>query len=301
MQTKVQRAKPGTAMTADVLWHLANSLHLQWRRYRKRLKRCQDRFSEEAVHDSRVETRRLLATFELLRAFIREKDVKKTRRALKHHLDTLNQLRDTQVQLGYVEQMTRVFPTARVFRDWLLEREARFSRETRRAIKHTKTRRLGRRIGALEKEIRRLRRCTPRPRAWETALRAIDQAFARVAQLCRRVKADDTVTIHRTRIAFKRFRYMIEALAPLLPVVTDEARRAMRGYQSMMGDIQDAEVLLAALDQFIVDRKTGAGSIRRLREELLRRRRWLIQVYLNASGKLRQVWPLPGLKSRNPV
>ena len=101
--------------TADVLKHLGDSLNMQWRRYRKRLKRCQKRFSNEAVHDVRVETRRLLSTIELLGAFIPEPDIKKVRRALKRHLDTFDQLRDTQVQLGYVGRMAGTFPDAHEF------------------------------------------------------------------------------------------------------------------------------------------------------------------------------------------
>lgn len=68
------------AQIADVLEHLGDSLNTQWRRYRKRLKRCQERFSEDAVHDSRVETRRLLSTIELLGAFIPERDIRKADR-----------------------------------------------------------------------------------------------------------------------------------------------------------------------------------------------------------------------------
>lgn len=301
MRTGRQTVGSDNATTTDVLKHLADSVQVQWRRYRKRLKRCQQRFSEEAVHDSRVESRRLLATVELLRAFIPEGDLKKARRALKQHLDTFDQLRDTQVQLAYMGRMTRSFPLAGAFCIWLSRRESRFTRETRRSVKYIKTKRLGRRIAAFEKEIKRLRSRTSRTGSFEAALRAIDQAFGGVAQSCRRVKAEDTATIHRTRIAFKRFRYMVEALSPLLPVVTEEHRRAMHGYQSMMGDIQDVEVLLGALDKFIRSESVDGRSARQLRGELRRRRQWLIQVYMNAAGKLSQFWPLPGLNSRGAI
>jgi len=284
--------------TADVLKHLGNSLNTQWRRYRKRLKHCQERFSEEAVHDSRVETRRLLSTIELLGAFVPERDIRKARRALKHHLDTFGQLRDTQVQLTYVGRMAGTFPDAHAFYDWLRDRKARYTRTTRKAVKHIKTKRLGRCLAAFEKEIRRQRKQIPREQAFAIVRRAINQAFARVAQLCRRVRADDTKTIHRTRIAFKHFRYMVEALAPLLPAVTDDHRRAMRGYQCMMGDIQDMEVLLAALNKFVQKEEVNAAAARRLKNELVRWRRVLIQVYLNAADRLRRFWPPPGLRQQ---
>jgi len=282
--------------TADVLKYLGDSLNTQWRRYRKRLKRCQERFSEDAVHDVRVETRRLLSTLELLGAFLPESDIKKVRRALKRHLDTFDQLRDTQVQLGYVGRMAGTFPDAHTFYDWLRKREARFTRTTRKAVKRIKTKRLGRCLAAFEKEIRLQRKRITREQAFAIIRRAINLAFARVAHRCRHVRADDTKTIHRTRIAFKHFRYMVEALAPLLPAVTEDHRRALRGYQCMMGDIQDMEVLLAALDKFVQKEEVNAASARRLKKELVRWRRMLIQIYLNAAGRLRRFWPPPGLR-----
>ena len=285
-----------SVQTPDVLRYLGDSLNAQWRRYRKRLKRCRERFSEDAVHDVRVETRRLLSTIELLGAFIPERDIKKVRRALKRHLDTFDQLRDTQVQLGYVGRMAGTFPDAHAFYDWLRDRKARFTRTTRKAVKHIKTKRLGRCLAAFEKEIRLQRKRISREQAFAIVRRAISQAFARVAQRCRRVQADDTKTIHRTRIAFKHFRYMVEALAPLLPAVTEDHRRALRGYQCMMGDIQDMEVLLAALDKFVQKEAVNAASARRLKKELVRWRRMLIEIYLNAAGRLRRFWPPPGLR-----
>jgi CHAD domain-containing protein len=288
---------------ADVLHHLGESLHRQWRQYRKRLKRCQEHFSAKAVHRSRVETRRLLATVELLCAFIPEREIVKARCALKDHLDSFDRLRDTQVQLIYIEHLVRPFPAARKFREWLREREARYIRETRQAVRRIKTRRLGKRIAAFEKELRRSRKETPPGRAFIMAQGAIRLAFARVAQLCRRVKATDTRTIHRTRVAFKRFRYMVDALSPLLPAVSDEHRQAMRGYQSLMGDIQDVEVLLAALDKFIEREQNDRESLH-LRAEFARRREQLIIVYLNASDKLRQFWPVqpkPGRSAPAPT
>lgn len=281
----------------DVLKHLAESLCEQWQRYRKQLKRCQNQFSEAAVHKSRVETRRLLATVELLSAFFPERKLKKARRALKDHLDSFDKLRDTQVQLVYVEHLLRSNPAAKKFRAWLQAREKRFVSESRKAVKSIKTRRLGKRIARFRSDLEELRKDTNSERAFSMAQGAIRLAFARVAHLCRRVSAEDTETIHRTRVAFKRFRYMVEASSPLLAVITDQHRQAMRGYQSMMGDIQDVEVLLGTLDKFI---KRGHDDpyTRRLRIEFTRRREQLVRVYLNAAGKLQQFWPLQPVSGR---
>jgi CHAD domain-containing protein len=192
--------------------------------------------------------------------------------------------------------MADTFPDAHAFYDWLRDRKTRFTRTTRKAVKHIKTKRLSRCLAAFEKEIRLQRKRITRERAFMIVQRATNQAFARVAQLCHHVRAGDTQTIHRTRVAFKHFRYKVEALSPLLPAVTEDHRRAMRGYQCMMGDIQDMEVLLAALDKFVQKEAVNAASARRLKKELVRWRQMLIQIYLNAAGRLRRFWPPPELK-----
>jgi CHAD domain-containing protein len=281
----------------DVLQHLSVALAGQWRRYRKRLKRCQRKFSASAVHDSRIEMRRLLATLELVAVFIPERKLKKLRRALKDQLDEFDQLRDAQVQLAGVKPLRRAFPAAKKFHRWLRQREVRYIREALQAVKAVKTRRVGKRIAALEGELRRQQKSTTPDRAFGLAQDAIDNAFAGVTRFSRQVNAAAPPTIHRTRIAFKRFRYMVDALSPLLPAVTDKHRRAMHDYQSMMGDIQDSEVLLAALDEFI-ESEDNKPTMQPLRAALVQRRKQLIHVYLDAAPKLASFWPPKALPPR---
>ena len=107
----------------------------------------------------------------------------------------------------------------------------------------------------------------------------------------------DPKTIHRTRIAFKRFRYMVDALSPLLPTVTDKHRQAMHDYQSMMGGIQDLKVLLTALDEFI-ESEANTRAAQGLRAEFVRRREQLIRVYRAATPKLASFWPPKALSPR---
>ena len=279
----------GESPAVDVLKHLGGLLHRQWRRYRKRLQYCQQRFSEKAVHDSRVETRRLLATIELLSAFVPERELKKTRRALKRHLDIFAELRDTQMQLVYVRKMARTLPAAPELLDWLRRREARSLRTTRKAVRRIKTKRVGRRLESFEEEIRRWRHHTSPAHTLAQAWRAIDRAFAQAVQLRRRMKGADMATIHKTRVAFKRFRYMVEALPPL-PATTGQ-HQAMRAYQSVMGEIQDLEVLLAAVEKFCGQNKISPAGSGRLKGGLLRRQKQLARKFLKTADRLHEFWP----------
>jgi hypothetical protein len=84
---------------------------------------------------------------------------------------------------------------------------------------------------------------------------------------------------------------MVETLAPYLNNCNEEFLERMHHYQSMMGDIQDAQVLLRTFDKFLRKCDVTSQAALRFREELLRRRQWLIQVYLEAAGQLLRFWP----------
>ena len=83
---------------------LAAALNNQWRSYRAQLRHCQEHFSEEAVHQLRVATRRLLAQITLLSSVTPSAPLEKARRILKRRLAALGNLRDAQVQRLFIEQ-----------------------------------------------------------------------------------------------------------------------------------------------------------------------------------------------------
>jgi len=277
-------------LNRGTLGHLTSSLKRQWKRYRKGLKRCQDRFSEGAVHESRVETRRLLSLLELLRPFLRRGEINRSQTALKEHLDTFDDLRDTQVQLLAIRKMRRLFPAAVPFYDFLVKREGRFRRETRSNIKRIRTKRLGKYITSFRQEMKRWRAEGLADEVNGMLLKSVDTAFARAVALRQQIRPADTETIHRTRVAFKKVRYMIETLADYLPAVDEKLLVAMHRYQTMMGDIQDAEVVLRTFDKFLLKNPVELAAARRLRRELRCRRQWLIRVYLGAADQLFEFW-----------
>src|SRR6266446_1019189 len=164
--------------------YLAASLRKQWKRYRKKLKRCQRDFARSAVHESRVETRRLIAIVDLLGAFLADGPVKKTRRILKRHLDRFDELRDTHVQLLSVGKMLRTFPALQPFYAALEERERCAVKSTARKIKRIKAARLARLVAALGKELEEAPKPGARRRSGRTRLlQAVNRAFTRVVEL----------------------------------------------------------------------------------------------------------------------
>ena len=67
-------------------------------------------------------------------------------------------------------------------------------------------------------------------------------------------------TIHRLRIAFKRFRYLCELLEPFLSGVTETRLERMRHYQGASGEIQDLAVLLARLERAVKKEELGGAG-----------------------------------------
>ena len=271
---------------------VTGSLQQQWKRYRKALKRCQRKFSPAAIHDFRIETRRLLSGLELLGSLLPARRLDKARRLLKRPLDLFDELRDTQVLLETLARTHRRSSAARLFRASLLKREQRCARRTRKQIQKVRIRRLGKLVNEYQGDLGELLADSTPRKALAALLRSVNRAFRRASRLRAGVNPRDTTTIHRARVAFKKFRYMVEALGQSLTAVPPERLVAMRRYQTMMGNIQDSAVLLAALDRFLLKQRVSPESARLFRAQLLRRRQRLIGRYLAAADQLLAFWPL---------
>jgi CHAD domain-containing protein len=290
----VKTNQPTGEPETDFACHLAGSLKIRWKRYRKALKRCQRNFSEGSVHDSRIETRRLLSTFDLLESFLPASHLRKARRLLKRHLEAFSELRDTQVQRLHVAKLRPRFPDLAVFEKALRKRERRCIREARPRIKRLGLARLERQIKQLRSELKQQRSQSLRNRS----VKAVSAAFAEVGKRRRRITPEDTLTIHRTRVAFKHFRYMVEGLEGALAGVTPQRLRALQAYQATMGEIQDTEVLLSSLRKFVRAKRIEPGVATRWFAELERQRQRLIARYLTRADQLQDFWPLVGSASK---
>jgi CHAD domain-containing protein len=290
-------APAASRLPAVTLDYLDRSLKKRWKRHRREIRRCQHDFSEKAIHDARVEARRLLSTIELLAGFMPAARVKKVKLAFKRRLDIFDGLRDTQVQLPIVQKMLRTFPAARFFHVHLVRREVRLIKQCRKRVKIVKSGRLGKLLAACREDIEAARKQKPAGKAGARVLHSVDRAFDHVCRLRKAIDPQRPQTIHLTRVAFKRFRYMVETLSGCLPGATDRLLAAMHHYQTLMGRVQDADVLLESLDKFLRKKKCDPAPANRLREELLRRREWSIRTYLQSAGQLDGFWPLPATQN----
>jgi len=225
---------------------LLDSLNTRWGSYKAGLQTCRSEFSEEAVHDFRVAARRLLSSLDILRVVIQDPKIQKTRRILKDQLDDLDDLRDVQALLADISEIIHETPVLHPFQEYLQHKEKKLLRTAHKEIKSLKTASLSRRIQKLGQKIESFRQAD----LDEGLFSAVDEAYAIVNQRYAFIDAGQSGSIHRLRIAFKKFRYMIEAIYPVLQNLPSDYLKRMHEYQASMGDIQDMEVALQELADF---------------------------------------------------
>jgi CHAD domain-containing protein len=284
----IPRAKPLTDFRALML----NSLQDRWQSFRAELKRCRKKYSEEAVHDLRVATRRLIATLDLVDRIHPGANLRKARRALKRQLDMFGPLRDVQVQLLTIDKMLSSFPELQEFYNFLAKQERKSTQRLGVELKRVKTGKIRKSIAVAARQLEAL---PDTPAAQQEkraeALLAIEMAFNRVIERKLAIAPTDSSSIHRMRVAFKKFRYMVESLGPYRGRTTSKQLKAMNAFQGSMGDIQDAEVLLTTVQAFARTRGIeGEAPLTRALEELSRRRTALIKTFLGSADSLFTFW-----------
>ncbi len=226
---------------------LIETLENRWQTFRSELSRCRKEPGEEAIHDLRVAARRRLALVDMLRAIPPQPRLGKLRRALKALLDELDHLRDTQVMLADVAGHLSHLPELAPFQEYLVKREKRYLRVTAKAIRSFQCGKIRKRLDsalqALRKKDDGLDRQMP-------LLHVVDGAYEAAMRRFRRVEPAQPATIHRLRIAFKKFRYMVEIVHPLISNFPDKTFKHMRTYQDSMGAIQDLEIFISVFHDF---------------------------------------------------
>ena len=277
-------------------------LDMRCQRYQDCFKLCQREFSNAAVHDLRVATRRLLTLLEILETLFLGMKGRKLRRELKQSLDCLDELMDTQVQIAYVEDEMAEVQDIAAFLKYLHRREATLLKQ----VEHTV------RAISLPGQIRRLANLHQTaearlqvPNGRMRLVAAVDRSFAEVLRRFDRIIPEDTESIHRTRIAFKSFRYAVEIIHPLMLRYPASLLKSMGDYQGLMGDIQDIEVLQGMLAAF--GKKHPDANISPSTAFLEEKHRLRVTAYLSQKDALHSFWrlsprqPYPWNKARPSI
>lgn len=271
---------------------LTEGLEKRWKSYRKQLRRCQEEFSQDAVHELRVASRRLLAQFTLLGCVVPSAALEKARRILKGRLATLGDLRDAQVQLGFVAQQEARFPELEPLGAWLGRRERRLVKSAAKKVNRFRTRKLGKWIAVLSTDLTaHTANSRARKQLVSAVLRATANAYGEAVRRRRAIDTADMGTIHQTRVAFKRFRYMMESLSPGITGLSKRQLRTLAYYQRKMGIIQDLKVMQDCVASFVREYRKMEPSLRPFCRYLRQRRAHALRSFLKSADHLLEFWP----------
>jgi len=200
-------------------------------------------------------------------------------------------MRDAQVQLALLKERINEFPEAALFQNSLERREKRSIKRVEKRMQRLGVRKLDRLMAAFRESMRcHLDSAEPERPLTRSLRAAVEAAFAKAVALRRRIDPKNPASIHRTRVAFKGFRYTAELLQPILPGITLRRLKQMRLYQARMGDIQDTEILLATLNEFARKNKKLAPSLLPLRCAIDQDRLELVARYIRIADELFGFW-----------
>ena len=309
-----QRYVPGTNVPASTtvratrrraprpeLW-LTPTLCRRWDTYRERLGECRNQPSADSVHELRVATRRLISQLDMLQLMQGYGKTEKLCDMLRRQLKSLGPLRDTHVQLKIIGQQTNRFPELLLFLEHLKRREARAIEAASQQIRDFGTKKLRKWIGGLIQDLSESEtdvRQNEKLRA--VALSCASRAFEET--VCRRQSIDftDARTIHRTRVAFKKFRYVVETLPPKLTGLSKRDMRVLAWYQRRMGNIQDLEVVKTSLAEFLRRRDHAEPLLEPFSRYLRLRQQRALRLFRKSADRLGDFWPPPGLNASSRV
>ena len=249
------------------------------------LKRCRSEFSEAAVHDLRVAARRLLAFVEAARLLEAPAGPPKARNQLKDLIGSFDKLRDAQVMLANLDAHVDEEPSLKPLREHLLAREQRLLLRARRTAGDFEAARLKRRLAS---QRGRLARRLTEPGLTVEPFAAVDAAFALVVERDRGASADQPESIHRVRLAFKKFRYRLEIVQAAVPSLPRNHLKHLNTYQTIMGRIQDAGIYLDLLDRYA--RKHPDYEAAAARAYYVHLRAAAIDAWLADRGALAAFW-----------
>jgi CHAD domain-containing protein len=240
-----------------------------------------------------------MAQLGMAASMVSSRKAEKAHRMLRCQLQSLGPLRDAHVRRMALVQQANRFPE-------LLLLEAQLERDERRALKAAAHQIHGFRTRKLAKWISSLTRYFPdqsgdggkKRELPSAALRCASEAFEETVRRRRLINFSDLQTIHRTRVAFKRFRYILETLPAEVSGLSKRELQSLAWYQRKMGNIQDLEVIQTCVSQFLQQRAGAESLLKPFTDYLRRRRTRALWSFRKSVDELFAFWPPKGWATR---
>lgn len=271
---------------------LAEVLEDRWSSYCAEYHQCSKHCSEKAVHELRVSIRRLLAQLVLVEEVLPGSAQSKVRKALKSRFKELGGLRDVHVQRQAIARLLSRHPPLVLLDADLRRREKRLVKEAARSLESGREQKLLNWIESVQGSLLQdADNEAAQRRMLSQIMDATTAAFDKVNRRLSEATPSEPETIHRVRLAYKRFRYMVEALSPTWTGYAPKRLRKMAYYQRRMGRIQDLEVLRSTLSDFARLNPASRKALRPVGKLIDRRRSEALRAFLRNADEVRSFWP----------
>ncbi len=288
----IPRRRRRFRVAVDPLAVLSGALAERWDRFVGEVVRSRRKPTEPAIHDLRVALRRLLAVMAAVESVLPGGYFRRPSGELRTHLRAFNGLRDVQVQLLAVRGLKRRFPLLARYEAFLRREQVSHARALRLEIRGIRQDPFLRSLARAQTALTNLYGTPAASRALRAMLEgSAAAAFAKVLVRRAGLVPQDPRSIHRMRVAFKKFRYTVELSRPFLPWAGREHGRAMDAFQTALGEIQDLEVLAAGLRRFVQrDPRSLALQFLPLFQFLSSVRAAKLSTFLRSVDRLESFW-----------
>ena len=220
----------------------------RYSRFRKCLRRASEGAGEEEIHDLRVAIRRLLAGLSVIASLHnRKKAAAGTRKRLQSLMAPLGKLRDAQVKKLWLE---KVVPVAD-------EPSYLYALSVSCDLEMWRKRVLGTLRDVDPSRFTDVPGPGDLPDIPPSGLRKVAASMLRdrrrdVESLrAKAAEESDAESLHRLRLAFKKYRYCAEIFAPLFPQVTGNTLERLHSFQTLLGDLHDFDTILTDAEHFL--------------------------------------------------
>ena len=232
---------------------LGSSLDKLWREFSDAWRKAKDEGSTKSIHDLRVRTRRLISTLEISRVISRRSEIVQLQRRFKKVLKRTGDLRDLQVQLENTSEMRKT-DLLEDFRRNLKRRERRAIEEIQDDLKGGLKRRLTDGFKDIRSEFAKAEERLGNGRLQQGLERLLKLRRDEFLKARRKFDPANEETLHEMRIALKKLRYTVEAAQPVLGSRAGKRANEMHGFQQLLGNTRDVQLLRTKLDRWAAKR-----------------------------------------------
>lgn len=243
-------------------------------------------FDEESIHDLRVSIRRLSVALDVIITFTNSEYAKTAKLFVKAQFKSMSDLRDIQVMILRSKKLTKKFAQLFEFVNFLKRKEKQNIRIVKNILQSNSLIENDGPLSFLIFDVKE--KLSIGYLDFNDLKNETDILYAKLEELADQIDPDEVETIHKTRITFKKFRYLYEFQ---IPAYTDSyfSGKELGEFQTKMGAIQDTEVIIKYLTTYI-DTESSLTDLMPAMTFLIEERRRQIDEFVLAKDEFKKFW-----------